>query len=156
MIIRKKCLVRCLFTVYAAAVLAVLFLRRYPTYIGEIYWECVLRHLQLVPFGDLVGVLTAPLFSARLLLENLANLIGNCVLFLPLGIFLPLLWKRCRRGLHTMGIVLFLGAALEAAQMFLLVGIFDTTDILMYLLGTGIGFSIWKAISRRRSAASKP
>lgn len=143
---RKKSVAICLFILYATALLLILFFRRYPTYIGQIYGESVLARLQLIPFAGLVGATQAPLYSTVMVLANLGNLLGNCVLFLPLGVFLPLFFQGCRTGKRAFLVSLAACVALEAAQLFLLIGVFDVTVILMRLLGSFLGFSIWKAM----------
>lgn len=153
---RKKNVAICLLILYAAALLLILFFRHYPTYIGQIYGESVLARLQLIPFAGLVGATQAPLYSTVMVLANLGNLLGNCVLFLPLGIFLPLFFQGCKNGKRVFLVSLAVCLALEATQLFLLIGVFDVTVILMRLLGSSLGFSIWKTIHLQQVCSAAP
>ena len=72
------------------------------------------------------------------------NLLGNFVLFLPMGIFLPCICKKLDRFwkviLCVSGMVIFV----EIAQFILRVGIIDVDDVIFNLSGAMIGYGIFK------------
>ena len=71
------------------------------------------------------------------------NLVGNIVLFFPLGIFLPLLFRKIR-GFHSIIITSFLlSIAYEIIQLFTILGNFDVDDILLNTLGATLGFGMY-------------
>ncbi len=74
------------------------------------------------------------------------NLLGNFVLFLPMGIFLPILFKRLsifKKYIITIILVLLL---IEIIQAIIRLGSFDIDDLLLNLLGAILGFSIYKLL----------
>lgn len=74
------------------------------------------------------------------------NLLGNFVLFLPMGIFLPILFKRLsifKKYIITIILVLLL---IEIIQVIIRLGSFDIDDLLLNLLGAILGFSIYKLL----------
>lgn len=74
------------------------------------------------------------------------NLLGNFVLFLPMEIFLPILFKRLsifKKYIITIILVLLL---IEIIQVITRLGSFDIDDLLLNLLGAILGFSIYKLL----------
>ena len=131
-----------LFLAYAAAMLWLLFDREASPY-GPDYWQQVQQNMNLEPFH------TIKLFWNVLDREEyrsmaIVNLGGNVGMFIPLGFFLPMLWKSMRKWwktwLATLGIML----TVELAQMFTLRGTFDVDDLILNLLGAAIGYVIWR------------
>lgn len=68
------------------------------------------------------------------------NLFGNIVLFIPLGIWIPWLFRSCRMGFKFTWTVILLLLAVELAQLVLRVGSFDVDDIILNTLGAWIGY----------------
>ena len=76
----------------------------------------------------------------------LNNTIGNILIFLPLGIFLPILFKK-----YNMLSQVFIGSiiisfSIEILQFIIQIGQFDVDDILLNTIGTVIGYFIIKTI----------
>lgn len=69
-----------------------------------------------------------------------ANLFGNVVLFVPLGIFLPRLFAVLHRFWRYFLLTVLLIVLLELTQAATGLGTFDVDDILLNLLGTSIGW----------------
>lgn len=70
------------------------------------------------------------------------NIVGNLVAFLPLGCYLPCLFKRLRRFWLTIPLILCLILAVEILQPVLCVGVLDVDDIILNISGAIIGFGI--------------
>ena len=80
------------------------------------------------------------------------NVCGNIGVFLPLGIFLPILFKRCENPLLVMLMSLELSLLAEIVQLIAKVGCFDVDDILLNTLGGVCGYivyRIWKCCHRK-------
>jgi glycopeptide antibiotics resistance protein len=74
----------------------------------------------------------------------LSNLVGNAMLFMPMAVFLPCLFRPMRRlwlFALTMALVL---VTVEALQLLLACGSCDVDDVLLNLTGTLIVFGILK------------
>lgn len=77
------------------------------------------------------------------------NLFGNLVLFVPIGMFLPLLNTRFRSSLMLIGATVILIGIIETAQMLLRVGSFDIDDIILNTAGAWIGLLLTRPFMRR-------
>jgi len=65
----------------------------------------------------------------------------NVLLFLPLGVFLPVLWTEFRCWWKTIGLGLFVSAAIETLQIFTYRAT-DVNDLMTNTLGTIVGYLI--------------
>ncbi len=81
------------------------------------------------------------------------NLGGNIIGLIPLGILLPNLFKKCRRGwvviLYGMELSLFI----ECLQLLFKVGSFDVDDVILNTMGVAMGYFlywIWKRHRRKK------
>ncbi|MBF9255544.1 VanZ family protein [Pontibacter sp. 172403-2] len=96
------------------------------------------RSVNLIPFSE-------PLILNGKI--DVGEIILNVVVFVPLGIYAGILFKR-----WTLGKKLFFffltSLIVEALQFILAVGAFDVTDIITNTLGGIAGFMIFKAIER--------
>jgi len=82
------------------------------------------------------------------------NLLGNIVLFIPIGIIAPLLNTRLLKWVPLILFTFLLIFCVELAQMLLRVGSFDVDDIILNTLGAAIGLLMTKTViasSRRLS-----
>ena len=81
----------------------------------------------------------------------LANLFGNLILFVPMAVFLPMLFPSMRRfwvWLLTMAGILL---AVEGLQLLLACGTCDVDDLLLNLSGALIGYGIYSIPFTRRT-----
>jgi glycopeptide antibiotics resistance protein len=84
----------------------------------------------------------------------ISNLFGNVLAFLPLGFFLPLLFKRYEGAWRTTGAVFLATLAVEVLQYMTRVGSFDVDDLILNTTGGAIGyvlFAIFFRIIQRRA-----
>lgn len=68
------------------------------------------------------------------------NLFGNIVLFIPLGVCIPVLFRKCRSFLKLTVTVILILFAVELMQLVTRVGTFDVDDIILNTLGAWIGY----------------
>ena len=102
------------------------------TYVGREY------HYNLVPFREIMRFV-----RYRESLGNMAvilNLLGNIFIFVPFGIFLPLLARGCRRFPYMVFLSFDLSLVVEILQLLSKVGSFDVDDLLLNTLGGAIGY----------------
>lgn len=81
------------------------------------------------------------------------NIFGNVIGFLPLGVFLPVLFRRCQRGSVTILLCFEFSAVAELIQLVTKVGCFDVDDLILNTFGGCIGyllFVIYKTIAEKR------
>ena len=145
---KRSRIVYALFVAYCALMLWLLFDR--PGYIDGIpYRDQLLLNLNLMPFRTL-RLFFGLLHDHRpyLVRAALINLLGNVVMFVPLGLFLPLIFTRLRKLWRTLFTVTLLIAAVEIAQLFTLLGSCDVDDLILNLLGAALGYGIYKRIKK--------
>ena len=154
---------RILFVCYGAVMLYLLVVRgRGP--VGALsYWEQVANNYNLTPFHTISNywdILTRPeyyleKFGAGSIYRTQAriavvNLLGNIVMFVPLGFFLPLVWVRLRKlwksFLTAVGMILLV----ELAQLLSLRGSCDVDDLILNLVGMTLGFIFYHICVSKR------
>jgi len=103
-------------------------------------------HHSFIPFRTIGGVLSRPDLSVALV-----QIGGNLLLFLPLGYFLPLLFRRMRRPRNALIAVFAATLAVEVVQLLLSSAVFgfvyksfDVDDILLNLCGGLLGYALFK------------
>ena len=78
------------------------------------------------------------------------NLLGNIVLFIPLGSFLPKLWIKSPQLWKVLLCVTGIIALVETVQVLTLLGRCDIDDLLLNLLGSAIGYGLYNQIENKR------
>lgn len=138
-----------LFVLYCAGMLWLLFGRERPdAAIGN--WQQMQQSLNLIPLKTVklyLHVFEDPALS-HLKDAAVVNLLGNVVMFLPLGMGLPGVFPRLRRLWRTLLAATLLIALVELCQLFLLVGNCDVDDLLLNLVGAAAGYGFFKILQR--------
>jgi len=100
-------------------------------YDGLLYqWEVRLEKVNLLPFSNEIDVVAYAL---------------NILLFLPFGLFVPLLWDKHKRFGHTLSASLAFSLLIELSQLWNNRST-DIDDLLMNMLGGCFGFVLYQAI----------
>lgn len=142
----RQILLRVLFLVYAALMLWLLFGQRMD------------KEPKAWDNWNLIPLQTLKLYSRLLRGSSGAywkrhawiNLVGNVILFIPLGCFLPAIWERFRSFLRCVLLAAMLIIAVELLQYATALGSCDVDDLLLNLLGTILGFGAWKLLRSTR------
>ncbi|MGO4549301.1 VanZ family protein [Paenibacillus sp. 2TAB23] len=77
------------------------------------------------------------------------NLFGNIILFIPIGVFLPLLNRRYSSGIALAAASIVIITAVELMQMLMRVGSFDIDDIILNTFGALLGLLVTKLLIHR-------
>lgn len=144
----KHEIVLCLFVMYIAALLTMAL---------EGVWSSPASMLQSarerLASGE--GIRLIPFETIRQQLstidtdESRTQLLGNTLLFLPWGFFLPLLWQRFRRFFPVAGMCLGLTCFIEGTQLFIGRTV-DVDDLILNFLGSLFGAGLWRACRPRK------
>ncbi len=123
-----------LFIIYLIALfwIIVLKLSVHFSYMGN------MRRINLIPFNELLILNGKPDFG---------EIIMNVLIFVPLGIYAGILFKRWITGKKIFFIFL-ISLICEGFQFIFALGTFDTTDIINNTLGGIIGLIIYKGIEK--------
>ena len=133
-----------LFGLYCALMLLLLFDR--TGYDAGLPYAEQLKY-NLLPF-ETIGRFLRLLGSSQggLRTHAFINLVGNVVMFIPLGFFLPKLWQKQRKLWRTLLTTVLIILLVELTQMFTLVGTCDTDDLILNTLGAAVGYGIYKIL----------
>jgi glycopeptide antibiotics resistance protein len=126
---------------YMAVVLYVVFLPL-PARPGDTRsrWACV----NLVPARTVVEIVRD--FPGLVVQQ----VVGDVVLFVPLGFLLPRLGTGCRRFARTAAVGLSISVGIELVQLGLLLFLgarrsVDVDDVILNVTGVGLGYLAWRA-----------
>ncbi|MBS4219783.1 VanZ family protein [Bacillus sp. FJAT-49711] len=114
---------------------------------GKLYFDVYLyngiAHVNLIPFHTI----SQYFFTTNVNVDNwgglsLVNIVGNMLVFSPIGIFVPILWSRMR----SFSKILFLGLGItcfiELIQLFIGRST-DIDDVILNVIGVLIGYSMY-------------
>ncbi len=139
-----------LFAVYCAVMLFLLLFGRRSWYSGADYLENLKWHINLLPLHTVRQMLWAARYRAErygdtsLIWFAVKNLGGNLLLFVPLGSFLPSLWRGQRRFWKCLLTVTGLICVVELVQLVTTLGSLDVDDLLFNVAGSAIGYGLWR------------
>ena len=137
---------RFLFVVYCSIMLWLLFGRSSGWTEGLSYQQMLQRNINLIPLYTIKNYLQVVIHRTNdeVFTHCLINLLGNVLLFIPIGYLLPKIWKKQQRFFVFLLSVLLLIIIIELTQLFTLLGSFDIDDIILNLTGMIIGYLIWR------------
>lgn len=106
----------------------------------------------LIGIFTMVGIHAFKTFSPRIVLVPFADMISgpvdtvlNVILFIPLGFFLPLLYKKYNRVNRIVLTGFLFSISIEIVQMFGM-GSTDINDLITNTVGTCLGYYIYKVL----------
>ena len=103
--------------------------------------EFLLR-VNLIPFRTVYEYIDK-ITNNRINLDTaITNLIGNIIVFLPMGAFLPCLFHKMRCFKKTVLTVFFVVLGIELLEIILAMGAFDIDDFIFNLGGAMIGYAV--------------
>ncbi len=139
-----------LLCLYGAVMLWLLFHREPDS--GGIYWELVRARVSLEPFVT-IRRFWRLMFSeqAYLVRWGVANIVGNVVMFVPMGILFPMVFSGLRRFWKTFLVSGLVMTAVEILQMLLLVGFCDIDDLILNLAGVTLGYGLYRLANREKT-----
>ncbi len=150
---KKSRLMQGAFALYSMAAFCLLFSRPTSALLGT-YWETLRYNLNVIP-----------LFTIRIYLHILnrrsnpylvrhayVNLLGNVLLFVPLGFFLPALFPRQRSFRRFFPWLCLIILLIEVLQLFTLRGSCDIDDFLLNCVGGCMGYGIRTIFSIKKGS----
>ncbi|MBR2421790.1 MAG: VanZ family protein [Oscillospiraceae bacterium] len=129
----RKSILCCLYCLYLAAVFSLVGIPNVTYFRPDV-------NLNLIPFRGMV--------------EDLKNGMLNVVLFVPLGFFLPVLWRRFRRPGPCLAFGFSLSLSIELLQL-LTFRATDVNDLITNTLGTLLGFLMARRLAAKHSPAGE-
>lgn len=139
-----------LFGIYCLLMLWLLYGQRMGPGNGGPYWQELRGNLILEPFDTIRRFLWVLRHSSSrgMVTHAIVNLVGNVIMFVPLGFWAPILWKRTEKFRWHFLVMTLTILVVELVQLFTLLGTCDVDDLLLNLVGTTLGFMLWKLCRR--------
>ena len=134
-----------LLTAYGSALMKLLVFKISLLNVGRLRFRFAAesRDANLQPFKSIWRCLHGePSWSIAIL-----NLVGNVVLFVPIGFLLPLVFPRLEWR-NALVVAAACGLTIEGTQALLRMGIFDIDDVILNALGVMIGFRAFRIPAR--------
>jgi glycopeptide antibiotics resistance protein len=140
-----------LLNIFAVYIVSLLSITLFPIYI--IWGEVVGKFrpaINMIPFVDIITDFPRTQFSLAFKIKFLIkNLMGNLVLLLPFGLFLPILWNMARSFWTTVVMGVLLSSSIEILQYVLAYFGYggraaDIDDLILNTLGVVIGYFIFE------------
>ena len=128
-----------IFLIYCFVLVYVLFLSR-GTRDGFTFTEYMRRFTNFIPFKTIIEYVQRYIGGYRNL--SVLNLLGNFVLFMPMGVLLPCVIRKLDRFWKVTLTVLGLVVMVEIVQGILRVGSVDIDDVLFNVVGAMIGYGL--------------
>lgn len=136
-----------LFGIYCIVMLYLLFGQRIGWASFENYFEHISLSYNIIPFKtirDFMDNIYSQTINPYYIRHAIINLIGNVVMFVPLGFFLPSLWAKLQKFWKFILCIIGIILAIEIIQLVTLLGSLDIDDLILNTLGAIVGFIIYK------------
>lgn len=100
----------------------------------------------LVPFKTILSFL----FEGKGFIIGGLNIVGNIILFVPIGFLFPYVYKHMTWK-KTLALAVAAGLIIEGMQAILQVGIFDIDDVILNGLGVIIGYWVFLIFRKKQT-----
>ncbi len=131
---------RFLFVAYCIIMIWLLFGQRVGFSYGGGYIENLIKNSNLIPFATIVEQVRHLLAGSYKARHCFINLGGNVIMFLPLGLLMPLIWDKLRSFGRFILTVTVMIVVVELLQLVTLLGSMDIDDLILNLCGASVGF----------------
>lgn len=98
--------------------------------------------IQIIPFKTIIDFLNKDYSSF------ISNVLGNILIFTPLGFLLPNLSEKFKKAKNLLIISCLVSFSIELIQLFSGLGFTDIDDIILNVTGAILGFYIYKCINK--------
>lgn len=146
-----------LFVPYTFILVFLLLIRRSSNLLFEIQFmlesgniHTLFSMFNIIPFKTITMYITN--FDHYNLDTWMMNVVGNVVLFIPLGLLVPILFRSTRNLKAATLLFIRLITYIELLQLITLAGVFDIDDIILNVTGALLGYGFWKVFRRFRIA----
>lgn len=143
-----------LFTLYCIVSLYVVFIFA-RTVSDNSFWARMCFNANVIPLKTIFEYITA-LFNDAIGFADIAvYTVGNIALALPLGLFLPSLFRRMRSIPATLLTTASAMFVLEFFQFAFKLGSFDIDSIILRIIGASVGYFVYKRLKLSADSLSE-
>jgi len=111
---------------------------------GVNYNETTYITYNLIPFATIKRYIY--MLQTGNALHFIINVVGNVIVFIPFGLFIPRLFVKSNKLLYMFIISLIIPIIIESIQFLLGVGILDIDDLILNSIGIMIGYIIFREV----------
>lgn len=97
----------------------------------------------LVPFKMILNYLSSDYIPMSQAIELL---FGNSLLFVPLGLFLPIVFRKYRNVIQVIKLTVIIGVVIELLQFVCRYGVMDIDEVILYTLGSTVGYTVFVSL----------
>lgn len=134
------------FVIYILALFVILFFGSRGRWDNFSILEYAAMQMNLVPFKTIALYVRAMMRETINPSIAVANLLGNFLLFMPMGIYLPFLFRKIRSLVDFLLYMIPVLSLVELVQLLTKRGSFDIDDLILNLAGAILGFLLWKSV----------
>ena len=135
-----------LFAAYVLLMLWLLFGQRMGVTAPGTYWDQIFSRINLIPMHTITEFWNNLHGGGRS--HAFINLAGNVVMFVPLGFFIPYVFRKADSFRHSMIYALITIVCIEILQLVTLLGSLDVDDLILNMIGVVIGYWIYRLAAR--------
>lgn len=136
----EKALTYAVFVCYVLLLVKILFVSRLSS--AGIFSGYISRRINIIPFSTIMEYIRA---SGVISQFAFANIAGNIIMFVPLGVYLPF-FKKDKRVVVNLLLIFAISLLVEILQWILAIGAADIDDIILNCLGGFIGILGYKLL----------
>ena len=144
---KKKVFFSIAFVAYTILMLWLLFGQRTVQWTNGYDFALLAENINLIPFRTIAEFLHDLHGGERS--HAMINLLGNVIMFVPLGFFIPAVFKKAEAFRNTMLWSVLAIVCIEIIQLFTLLGSLDIDDVILNLVGAALGYGIYRLLLRR-------
>ena len=131
--------------IYGYILLGILFLSSRGYEPNTPLTEYIRFSSNIIPFKTISTYISALFTGSMNLNIPIENLVGNFILFIPMGIYLPYFIKKLNKLSIYVTVMTLLLFGIEVVQLVTRRGSFDIDDFILNMLGALLGYFIWKS-----------
>ena len=139
-------IVKMSFVLYLAVLFILLFVRQRGNWWTNLsMFEYAMMHMNLIPFKTIGGYIKALADQSMNLNIPIENLLGNLLMFLPAGMYLPFFSEKINSLKRLIFGMIPVFLIIELGQFFTKRGAFDIDDLILNMTGAIIGYLVWRS-----------
>jgi glycopeptide antibiotics resistance protein len=98
------------------------------------------------------GVNLIPFYSIKHYGMFASQVVGNFLMLLPLGIYIPLMYKKINGFIAVTFVCMIVSAGIEIMQLVTNFRVTDVDDVILNTLGAGLGYLIYSVMKSSKSS----
>lgn len=141
--ITKKFVIQIIYTCYISALIQITIIRNWNSFFNINNLSYTMATIQYIPFYTMFNSWNNGLW------QFIYHVFGNMLWFIPFGFFSPLIYSKFKNLTRLLLLSFTFSFSIEILQFLFNNGISDIDDIILNILGSLLGYSIYKIYSTK-------